>query len=36
VLLAAELAAYRAELAAIYVASMDAYLRNGRDGGTWT
>ncbi|MEH1124309.1 polysaccharide lyase family 8 super-sandwich domain-containing protein [Micromonospora sp. CPCC 206061] len=32
VLLAAELAAYRPDLAATYVASMDAYLRNGRDG----
>jgi hyaluronate lyase len=32
VLLADELAAYRPDLAATYVASMDAYLRNGRDG----
>ncbi|WP_236255841.1 polysaccharide lyase family 8 super-sandwich domain-containing protein [Streptomyces hygroscopicus] len=31
-LLAGELAAYRPGLAATYVASMDAYLRNGRDG----
>lgn len=32
VLLAPELAAYRPDLPATYVASMDAYLRNGRDG----
>lgn len=31
-LLADELAAYRPDLAATYVASMDAYLRNGKDG----
>ncbi|GAB3974630.1 polysaccharide lyase family 8 super-sandwich domain-containing protein [Plantactinospora veratri] len=32
VLLADDLAAYRPELVASYVASMDAYLRNGKDG----
>lgn len=32
VLLGDELAAYRPDLAATYVASMDAYLRNGKDG----
>ncbi|MER5892925.1 polysaccharide lyase family 8 super-sandwich domain-containing protein [Streptomyces sp. NPDC001876] len=32
VLLRDELAAYRPELAATYVSSMDAYLRNGKDG----
>ncbi|MEO3924381.1 polysaccharide lyase family 8 super-sandwich domain-containing protein [Micromonosporaceae bacterium B7E4] len=32
VLLAADVAAYRPELVASYVASMDAYLRNGKDG----
>lgn len=32
VLLRDELTAYRPELAATYVASMDAYLRNGKDG----
>ncbi|MFD3483624.1 polysaccharide lyase family 8 super-sandwich domain-containing protein [Streptomyces sp. NPDC058665] len=32
VLLKDELAAYRPELAATYLASMDAYLRNGKDG----
>ncbi|GAA4675052.1 polysaccharide lyase family 8 super-sandwich domain-containing protein [Phytohabitans rumicis] len=32
VLLAAELGAYRPDLAATYVASMDAYLRNGSNG----
>jgi hyaluronate lyase len=31
-LLADEVAAYRPDLAAAYVASMDAYLRNGKDG----
>ncbi|MFG2588116.1 polysaccharide lyase family 8 super-sandwich domain-containing protein [Streptomyces sp. NPDC048438] len=32
VLLREELAAYRSELTATYIASMDAYLRNGKDG----
>ncbi|GAA3730791.1 polysaccharide lyase 8 family protein [Plantactinospora mayteni] len=32
VLLAAEVAAYRPELVGSYLASMDAYLRNGKDG----
>ncbi|MCW6005023.1 silent information regulator protein Sir2 [Micromonospora sp. CPCC 205371] len=32
VLLAADIAAHRPDLPATYVASMDAYLRNGRDG----
>ena len=32
VLLREELAAYRPELTATYIASMDAYLRNGKDG----